>query len=142
MSLLPPFATRGFTTPPTAEEIAELAETELERIPRRLAAHIHGIGILVEEVADDELIAEMGLESPWDLSGVYIGTPLTRASVSDTPMRPNMILLFREPILLEWIETGEDLSELVRSVLIHEIAHHFGFTDEEIEMLEREADAD
>jgi predicted Zn-dependent protease with MMP-like domain len=71
---------------------------------------------------------------------MYAGTPLTQRSVEDIARQPDMIFLYREPILLEWIETGEDLDRLVRNVLIHEVAHHFGFSDAEIEALETEMD--
>lgn len=130
----------AFTVPPSAEDIAELAERALAAIPGRLASHIEGVGIVVEDMADDETLDEMGIESGWDLTGLYRGTPLIRRSVDDIARQPDMILLYREPILLEWIETGEDLSRLVRNVLVHEVAHHFGFSDAEIEALESEMD--
>jgi predicted Zn-dependent protease with MMP-like domain len=72
------------------------------------------------------------------LTGLYLGVPLTEKSNGMVQEEPDRILLFREPILLEWIETGEDLFRLVRNVLIHEIGHHFGFSDEDIERLEDE----
>jgi len=80
----------------------------------------------------------LGFDSPWALTGLYRGVPMTQRSVMDVPAEPDTITLYREPILLEWIETGEDLFRLVRSVLIHEIAHHFGFSDDDIERLEEE----
>ena len=129
---------RPFTTPPTAEEIAELADRALAAIPPRLARHVEGVGIAVEDMADDETLDEMEIESGWDLTGLYRGTPLIRRSVDDVARQPDLIFLYREPILLEWIETGEDLYRLVRNVLVHEVAHHFGFSDAEIEALERE----
>ncbi|MBV9757586.1 MAG: metallopeptidase family protein [Alphaproteobacteria bacterium] len=129
---------RSFTTPPTAEEIAELADRALAAIPPRLARHVEGVGIAVEDMADDETLDEMEIESGWDLTGLYRGTPLIRRSVDDVARQPDLIFLYREPILLEWIETGEDLYRLVRNVLVHEVAHHFGFSDAEIEALERE----
>ncbi len=76
--------------------------------------------------------------SAWDLTGLYRGTPLTERSNSDIAREPDLIFLYRQPILLEWVETGEDLFRLVRNVLVHEIAHHFGFSDADIEALERE----
>jgi predicted Zn-dependent protease with MMP-like domain len=82
----------------------------------------------------------MGIESAWELTGLYRGTPLTRRSVDDVAREPDLIFLYREPILLEWIESGEDLYRIVRSVLVHEIAHHFGFSDAAIEAIEREMD--
>ena len=86
--------------------------------------------------ADDDTLAELGLDSAWDLTGLYRGTPWAQQGASHVPHAPDMIVLYREPILLEWIETGEDLFRLVRTVLIHEIAHHFGFSDADIARLE------
>ena len=93
---------------------------------------------MVEDTPDDETLEGMGIENPWELTGLYRGTPLTRKSVLDVPQEPDTILLFREPILLEWIETGEELFGLVRNVLIHEIGHHFGLSDADIDRLEGE----
>jgi acetylglutamate kinase len=113
-----------------------MAEQAFGAIPKELRDLVRGAAIVVEEVADEETAAELGLESPWALTGLYRGTPLTRKSTLDAPMEPDSITLYREPILLEWVETGEDLFRLVRNVLIHEIAHHFGFSDEDIDRLE------
>ena len=124
--------------PPTADDIADMAERSLAAIPARLAEHIRGVGIWVEELPDDETLADLGIESAWDLTGLYRGVPLTERSVSDIARQPDLIFLYRQPILLEWIETGVDLERLVRNVLVHEVAHHFGFSDAEIEALEEE----
>jgi predicted Zn-dependent protease with MMP-like domain len=124
--------------PPTADDIADLAERAFAAIPARLAQHVRGVGISVEEMPDEETLDDLGIESPWDLTGLYQGTPLTERSVGDIARPPDLIFLYRQPILMEWIEEGEDLYRLVRSVLVHEIAHHFGFSDAEIEALERE----
>ncbi len=126
------------TTPPTEDDIIELAEQALASIPEALRAHIKGVGIRVEDLADDEILATMGIESPYDLTGLYHGTPLGARSVADIARPPDLIFLYRFAILLEWIETGDDLADLVRTVLIHEIAHHFGFSDDEIDRLEQE----
>lgn len=131
---------RPFSTPPDADEIAVLAEQALATIPARLRAHVAGVGMTVEDLADEETVAEMGLESPWELTGLYQGTPIGERSVNDAFRMPDRIFLYRLPILSEWVELGEDLPTLVRSVLIHEIAHHFGFSDADIEALERETD--
>ncbi len=132
---------RSFTTAPTTEEIVALADTALAwaqaRFPRDLARLLEGVSIVVDELPDDETVQELGYESPWQLTGLWRGVPLTKRSVADQPSEPEMIHLYRLPILAEWIETGVDLGELVRNVLIHEIAHHFGFSDEEIARLER-----
>jgi predicted Zn-dependent protease with MMP-like domain len=129
---------RAFGTPPSADEIADLAERALAAIPAALADHVRGVGISVEEVADDETLDELGIESAWELTGLYHGTPLTERSLGDVAREPDLIFLYRQAILLEWIESGEELSHLVRNVLVHEIAHHFGFSDAEIEALERD----
>ena len=127
-----------FSAPPSADDIAALAERALAAIPARLRRHVQDVGIAIEEMADDATLEEMGIESGWDLTGLYRGTPLTRRSVDDITRAPNQISLYRQPILLEWIEAGEDLYRLVRNVVVHEIAHHFGFSDDEIAALERQ----
>ncbi len=131
-------APRSFTTPPSLEDLTRLAEAALAAIPAPLARHLEGVGIMVEEQADETTLDEMDLESPWDLTGLYRGTPLGSRSISDPARMPDTIFLYREPILLEWIETGVDLAALVRNVLVHEVAHHFGFSDAEIAALEQE----
>lgn len=131
---------RRFTTPPSEAEIVALAERALAAIPERLRRHVAGVGIAVEDMADDETLADLGIESPYDLTGLYRGVPLHQRSVADIARAPDRIFLYRLPILLEWIEAGEDLAALVRNVLVHEVAHHFGFSDAEIERLEQELD--
>ena len=127
-----------YGTPPSIDDILELAEVALSAIPQELRNLVGGTVMAVEEAPDDEIIAEMGMESPWELTGLYRGTPMTQKSVLDIPAEPDTIVLFREPILLEWIETGDDLFRLVRNVLIHEIGHHFGLSDADISRLEDE----
>ena len=130
----------AFSLPPSGDDIADLAERALAAIPAKLAQHVRGVGIAVEDMADDETLDEMGIGSGWELSGLYRGTPLTRRSVGDIAREPDLIFLYREPILLEWIESGEDLYHIVRTVLVHEIAHHFGFSDADIEAIEQDMD--
>ena len=127
-----------YTTPPSEEDIHAMAEAALAAIPARLSQHVKGVAILVEELADDETLEDLGIDNPWELTGLYRGIPMTERSVADPVPFPDTILLYREAILIEWIETGEDLRRLVASVLVHEIAHHFGFSDAEIERLEAE----
>ena len=127
-----------YGTPPSLDDILELAETALSAIPQELRNLVGGTVMAVEDAPDDEILAEMGMESPWELTGLYRGTPLTQKSVLDLPAEPDTIVLFREPILLEWIETGEDLFRLVRNVVIHEVGHHFGLSDADIARLEDE----
>ena len=127
-----------FGAPPSAEDIVELAEHALTAIPAKLRREVRGVAILVEEAPDDEPLAELGIGNARDLTGLYRGVPIGQKGAGETRQEPDMILLYREPILLEWIETGEELFNLVRNVLIHEIAHHFGFSDADIEDLEKE----
>ncbi len=126
--------------PPSADDIAELAERALASIPPHLAEHVRDVGVVVEERADDETLHELNVESPWELTGLYRGTPLTERSVMDPVRQPDRIFLYREAILLEWIETGEDLYRLVRNVVVHEVAHHFGFSDADIDAIEQDRD--
>jgi acetylglutamate kinase len=124
-----------YTLPPALEDIAELGDRALAAIPAQLRAKVRHVSIMVEDVADDETLAELDIENGWELTGLYRGVPFGQASGA-VPHAPDIIVLYREPILLEWIETGEDLFRLVRTVLVHEIAHHFGFSDADIAALE------
>lgn len=133
---------RRLTTPPTLEEIEELAAEALTTIPSQLRRHVGDVVIRVEEFPDAETEAEMELDSPFDLLGLYRGVALTRQSVGDVREDVDMIFLYRRPLLDFWCETGEDLAHLVRHVLVHEIGHHFGFSDEDMETLEEMADAE
>jgi predicted Zn-dependent protease with MMP-like domain len=126
------------TTPPSLEDILELAEQAFSAIPAVLRDMVRGTAIMVEDAPDDETLEGLGIENPWELTGLYRGVPLTQKGVLDVPQEPDTILLYREPILLEWIETGEELFGLVRNVLIHEIGHHFGLSDADIDRLESE----
>ena len=127
-----------FTTPPDADAIAALAERAVAAIPARLRRHVQNVGISVEDLAEDEVLAEMGIASAWELTGLYQGTPLGERSVDDIMRLPDRIVLYRLAILFEWVELGEDLARLVQNVVVHEIAHHFGFSDADIEALEQE----
>ena len=126
----------AFGQPPDADDIAAMAERALASIPAHLAEHVREVGIAVEDRADDETLNELNIESTWELTGLYRGVPLTQRSVLDPVRQPDRIFLYREAILLEWIETGEDLYRLVRSVVVHEVAHHFGFSDDDIAAIE------
>ena len=128
----------NYTLPPAPEDIADLADRALTAMPKVLRQRVRGVSITVEEVADDETLAELGIENAWELTGLYRGVPIGQKDAGGTPTAPDLVILYREPILLEWIEGGEDLFRLVRNVLIHEIAHHFGFSDDDIEALEAE----
>lgn len=127
-----------FHHPPTLDDIVDLAGHAFPAIPETLRILVRGASIVVEEVADEKTAQELGFESPWALTGLYRRAARTQKSGPDAPMENDTITLYRGPILLEWIETGEDLFRLLRTVLIQEIAHHFGWSDAEIERLERD----
>jgi predicted Zn-dependent protease with MMP-like domain len=129
----------GFGPPPGLDDIAAMAERALASIPPPFAQHVRDVGIAVEDRADDATLRELEIESVWELTGLYRGVPLTQRSVLDVVPQPDRIFLYREAILLEWIETGEDLYRLVRSVVVHEVAHHFGFSDADIEAIEQDS---
>ena len=129
-------------TPPSLADIVALAERALAAIPERFTRHARRIGIVVEEMADTKTLDDLGIESGYDLTGLYRGTPMPHASATDPQAEPDSITLYREPILLEWIETGEDLFKLVNNVLVHELAHHFGFSDADIAALEMDGEVD
>jgi acetylglutamate kinase len=115
-----------------------MAQRALAAIPPHLADHVQDVGVVVEDLADDETLHELDIESAWELTGLYRGIPLTERSVLDVVRQPDRIFLYRQAILLEWIETGEDLYRLVRNVVVHEVAHHFGFSDADIAAIEDE----
>ena len=127
-----------FHHPPALDDIVELAEHAFSAIPEELRILVRGATIVVEEVADEETAQELGFESPWAITGLYRRPPRTQNTVLDAPMEHDIITLYRGPILLEWLETGEDLFRLVRNVLIQEIAHHFGLSDADLGQLEGE----
>jgi predicted Zn-dependent protease with MMP-like domain len=126
-------------TPPTLADIETLATRALETIPAELKRHLGPLVFRVEEFPDEETEDEMELESPFDILGLYRGVALPHKSEWSSPTNVDMVFLYRRPILDYWCETGEDLVHVVRHVLIHEIGHHFGFSDEDMERLEEEA---
>ena len=125
-------------SPPSLADLETLAQQALATIPEELKRHLGSVVIRLDEFPDDETEREMELESPFDLLGLYRGVALPHQSVSAPHADIDMIFLYRRPILDYWCETGEDLSAVVRHVLIHEIGHHFGFSDEDMERLEAE----
>lgn len=107
------------------------------RIPAPFAEHLAGVVVRVEEFADAEALAAVGLDDPWELSGLYHGRPLSEQSVWSSGDMPPMITLYRQPLLAEWCETGVDLEALITHVVIHEVGHHFGLSDDEMHALEQ-----
>jgi predicted Zn-dependent protease with MMP-like domain len=124
--------------PPSLADLEELAQRVLDTIPRRLKQHLGLVVIRVEEFPDEETEETMGLDSPFDILGLYRGVALPHKSISDPRPDLDLVFLYRRPILDYWCETGEDLASVVRHVLIHEIGHHFGFSDEDMARIEEE----
>ncbi len=122
--------------PPGLDALQALGERALRSIPDQLGRYVHDVVIRIEEFPDPETEREMGLDSPFDLMGLYRGVALDRKGVGDVPDDLDMIFLYRRPILDYWCETGEDLYTLVRHVLIHELGHHFGFSDADMAAIE------
>jgi acetylglutamate kinase len=129
----------GFGLPPSLDDIADMARRALVSIPPPFAQHVQDVLVVVEDQADAATLHELGIDTAWELSGLYRGIPLTQRSVLDVVPEPDRIFLYRQAILLEWIETAEDLYRLVRSVVVHEVAHHFGFSDADIEAIEQDS---
>ena len=127
--------------PPSLAEIEELAQRALSTIPRRLKRHLGPVVIRVEEFPDEETETAMGLDSPFDILGLYRGVALPHKSVSDPRPDLDMIFLYRRPILDEWAEGGITLADLVTHILVHEIGHHFGLSDADMERIEQDASA-
>lgn len=125
---------------PTLDEIEALAHEALETIPEALRQHIGDVVIRIDEFPDEETCRAMALESEFDLLGLYSGVSLDQKDAAGTRQNVDMIFLYRRPLLDYWCESGEDLAHLVRHVLIHEIGHHFGFSDDDMEALEQMAD--
>ena len=126
---------------PDAAAIEAHARGVIARLPDEFRAHLGDIVFIVEEEADAETLAALGLDHPLDLTGVYVGRPLGEKSAFDSGALPDRIHLYRQAILAEWCETGVRLDDLVAHVTIHEIGHHFGLSDDDMHALE-EAVAD
>ncbi|HBZ45692.1 MAG TPA: neutral zinc metallopeptidase [Maritimibacter sp.] len=135
-SLPAPGPTRAL--PPTLEEIEEMALVARDTLPGEILKHARKVSIRVEDLADDQMLAYLNIDDPFELTGLYDGIPLTEKSVMDQPMGPDVIWLFRRAILDEWVARGtEEIGTLVAHVLVHEFAHHFGWSDGDIASIDR-----
>ncbi len=122
---------------PSLDEIEALAQAAYGRLPEAFRRLCGGVVVRVEDFPDDDTLAEMGLDSPFDLLGLFRGIGLAQdGAVPQTGQFPNMIWLYRRPILDYWAEHEETLGHLVTHVLVHEIGHHFGLSDEDMEGIE------
>ncbi|MEO7188896.1 MAG: metallopeptidase family protein [Sphingomicrobium sp.] len=130
---------RAFGPPPSLDEIEALARAALDGLPEPFASRLTGVLLDVQDFADPVLLAQMGVDDPFELSGLYEGIPLNERSVDQTGTMPDRILLFRRPILDEYAAGDDSLEQLVRHVLIHEAGHHFGLSDADMHALEEQA---
>ena len=129
---------RRFDHPPGLDEIEAIAREALGGLPEPFASHLRDVVLAVEDIADEALLDELAIEHPLDLTGVYEGIPIGQRSVETSGTLPDRIRLFRQAILAEWIEEGENLDYLIRHILIHEVGHHFGLSDEDMHALEEQ----
>lgn len=121
---------------PGLDEIEALARSALGSVPPALRRHVRDVVIRVDDFPDEDTCREMGLRSPFDLLGLYRGLPLEAKGDNPPVSNVDMIFLYRRAILEYWCETGEDLASIIRHVLIHEIGHHFGLSDEDMARIE------
>src|SRR5258708_1116430 len=122
--------------PPSLDDLEALANAAFKSLPDHFVRHIRNMVIRVEDFPDEETEREMELESPFDILGLYRGVSLDRKSSGDPAPMPDMIFPYPPPIPDYWCETGEALAHVVRHVLIHEIGHHFGLSDDDMEAIE------
>ncbi len=131
---------RGQTFAPDAAELERLGDEALRRLPEAFRAYLKDVVLRVEEFAEEEVLAELGIEDPFELTGLYTGRPVGELSSIISGELPAMIHLFRRPLLDEWVETGVSLEALITHVIVHEVGHHFGLSDEDMHAIEDAAD--
>ena len=122
---------------PTTDDLHALALDALGRLPDPFRDHLAGVVLFVEDFADAGILAEMGIEDPFELTGLYTGRSI--AAEAFTGDMPPTVHLFRRPLLDEWVETGVALDALITHVVVHEIGHHFGLSDADMHALEEAA---
>ncbi|WP_374371565.1 metallopeptidase family protein [Dongia sp.] len=130
---------RAFGPPPSLAEIEEMGRRALDSLPPAFLARCGAVALRAEDFADAETLAEMEIEDPFELAGLYRGVPLTERG-HDDPAGIDIVFLYRRPILDWWAEEEMELEELIRHLVVHEIGHHFGFSDEEMEAIEGQAE--
>jgi predicted Zn-dependent protease with MMP-like domain len=130
---------RRYDPQPGPAECEAMAYVAFRAIPEPFSGYLSGITVRIEDFADNKTLDALGIENEWNLSGLYHGSPLDKQSVWSSGDLPPIITLYRMPLLREWHETGVKLEELVRHIVIHEVGHHFGLSDEEMAALERQA---
>ncbi len=125
---------------PSDAEIEAIARRTLDGLPSPFSESLGDVVLLIEELADPQTARSLGLRNPMQLSGLYQGVPLNLQSVSQSGMLPERITLYSRPILAEWRSTRFSLDQLVSHIVIHEVGHHFGFSDDDMHALEDSAE--
>ena len=129
----------GQTLAPDAAAMERLADAAVAALPERFRRHLDGVVVRIEDFADDETLNAMGIEDPFELTGLYAGRSMREeSSLASGEMLP-MIHLYRRPLLDEWVDTGVSLEALITHVIVHEVGHHFGLSDDEMHMIEEQA---
>ena len=128
--------TRQWGDPPSLDDLAVIAENAYAEIPENFRQLTRGVIIRIDDFPDDDTVRDMALESRFDLLGLYHGVHIGEKNSGFSPTDVDKIFLYRRPLLDYWCDTGEDLEHLVRHVLIHEIGHHFGLSDGDMDRIE------
>jgi predicted Zn-dependent protease with MMP-like domain len=126
---------------PSLDDLAILARAAFDALPAEVRVAAGEVVFRVDDFPDDDMLAELGIEDPFELTGLYQGVDRVRRSVFDPSPEASRVFLFRRPILDEWAERGDvTLGELISHILVHEIGHHFGLSDDDIDALEAQAE--
>jgi predicted Zn-dependent protease with MMP-like domain len=126
------------TESPTLDDIETLAREAFAGLPGEFRNLTGNVVFMVQDFPDDDVVADMNLDSEFDIMGLFQGPDLADNEGASAASQQTMIFLYRRPILDYWAETGEALGHIVRHVLIHEIGHHFGLSDDDMEAIEEE----
>ena len=129
----------GQTYAPDAAAIERLAEAAIARLPATFRRHLTNVVLRIEDYAADEVLQSLGIEDPFELTGLYSGRSLDKQDSWTSGELPPMVHLYRRPLLDEWAETGVSLEALITHVIVHEIGHHFGFSDADMHAIEEQA---
>ncbi|WP_439365161.1 metallopeptidase family protein [Bradyrhizobium sp. DASA03005] len=125
---------------PSLAEMEAMTHDVFERLPADFRKLCEGVIVRVDDFPTEEVLDEMECESEFDLLGLFQGVGLPQQSLGDVARLPNMVWLYRRPILDYWAEHDESLGHIVRHVLIHEIGHHFGLSDDDMAAIEAKAE--
>jgi predicted Zn-dependent protease with MMP-like domain len=124
------------TLPPSIADFETLAQAAVERLPDLFRNHLRSVLLRIEDFPDADVVADMGLESEWELLGLYQGRHVGMKGDEPSGALPDMIFLYRRPLLEEWCAGEDSLEALVTHVLVHEVGHHFGLSDEAMDAIE------